>query len=55
MAAADEKIWIIRNDISISQCTLRITRMIPGVLTGADQAAAADGRSREETRGSSRC
>ncbi len=39
MADAEEKISIIRNDISISHCTRRITKIISGVQTGADQAA----------------
>jgi hypothetical protein len=36
MADAEEKILIIRNDISISHSTRKITRIISNVHTGAD-------------------
>ncbi|MFO8089591.1 MAG: hypothetical protein R6U13_07135 [Desulfatiglandaceae bacterium] len=39
MAAAEEKISIIRNDNSISHCTRRITKIKSGRQTGADQVA----------------
>ena len=38
MAAADEKTSIIRNGISISHCTRRITKIMSGVQTGGDHA-----------------
>jgi hypothetical protein len=39
MAIAEEKISIIRNEMSISHCTRRITKIISCVQTGADHAA----------------
>jgi hypothetical protein len=37
MADAEEKISIIRNGISISHCTHRITKIMSGMKTSADQ------------------
>jgi hypothetical protein len=39
MAAADKKISIIRNDISISHCTRRITKIMSGLQKRVDQTA----------------
>jgi hypothetical protein len=39
MADTEQKISIIHNDISISHCIRRITKMTSNVETGTDQAA----------------